>query len=134
MAIAGKNSSFWVGNPLAKVAEGNEISVSVNGKTIDTTNFDSGEWEEYINGTKSYSITLNANFKATDAAQVEVMSNILNSGQSAYNWEYRLTSGATPKFSGSGITESFSVSSPVSDKITLSATIKGSGALVFSAS
>ncbi|HYH05381.1 MAG TPA: phage tail tube protein [Bacillota bacterium] len=131
MATAGKNSSLWIGSPLAKVSEGTDISMSVSGKTIDTTNFDSSEWEEYINSTKSFSISFTANFIATNAQHQALMNNIINASQSAFAFEYRLTSGATPKFSGNVITESFDISAAVGDKISLKVSLKGSGALGF---
>lgn len=132
MAKAGKNASLWVGSPLAKIAEGTECSLSVNGTTIDTTNFDSGEWEEYINGVKSFSLSFTANFVVSDTAQMAVMNNIINASQAEYAFEYRLA-GTAPKFTGEVITENFSVSTPVADKITLQASLKGVGALGFSA-
>jgi len=134
MATAGKTSSLWIGSSLTKVAEGTDVSMSVSGKTIDTTNFDSDEWEEYINGTKSFSISFSANFIATNAQHQAIMNNIINDSQSAYAFEYRPTSGTVPKFSGSVITESFDVSSAVGDKVSFKASLKGSGALTFTAS
>lgn len=133
MATAGKTASLWVGSPLAKVAEVKDVSLSVNGKTIDITNFDSGEWEEFINSTKGWSLSVNANFKATDPSQVAIMNNILNASQGVYAIEYRLTSAAAPKFAGNVVTESYSVSAPVGDVINLQATLKGSGELTFTA-
>jgi predicted secreted protein len=133
MATAGKTASLWVGDPLAKVAEVKDVSLSVNGKTIDITNFDSGEWEEFINSTKGWSLSVNANFKATDPSQVAIMNNILNASQGVYAIEYRLTSAAAPKFAGNVVTESYSVSAPVGDVINLQATLKGSGELTFTA-
>jgi len=133
MATVGKTASLWVGNPLKKVAEVKDVSLSVNGKTIDITNFDSGEWEEFINSTKGWSLSVNANFKATDPSQVAIMNNILNASQGVYAIEYRLTSAAAPKFAGNVVTESYSVSAPVGDVINLQATLKGSGALTFTA-
>jgi predicted secreted protein len=134
MATAGKNASLWVGDTLIKVAEGTDCSITVNGTTIDTTNFDSGEWSEFINSVKNFDLSLTANFKATDTAQVAIMNNIITASQDEYPFEYRLTSAAAPKFSGDIITENYSVSTPVADKITLTASLKGVGALVFTAS
>jgi len=134
MAIAGKNASLWVGDTLAKVAEGTDCSITVNGTTIDTTNFDSGEWSEFINSVKDFSLSLTANFKATDTAQVAIMNNIITASQDEYPFQYRLTSSTAPNFSGDVITENYSVSTPVADKITLTASLKGVGALTFTAS
>lgn len=132
MAIAGKAGGFYLG--ANKVAEVNDCSLSVNGKTIDTTNFDSSEWEEYINGTKSWSVTVNANFKASDTlGQKALMDNINLASQSPIAAELRLTAAATPKFAGNVVTESYSVSVPVADKITISFNLKGSGALTYTA-
>ena len=133
MATAGKTATLWVGNPtqLKKVEEVKDVSLSVNGKTIDITNFDSGEWEEFINSTKGWSLSVNANFNATDPSQVAIMNNILNASQGVYAIEYRLTSDPAPKFAGNVVTESYSVSAPVGDVINLQATLKGSGELTF---
>jgi predicted secreted protein len=134
MATPGKNASIYIGNPLAKIAELSDVSLKVSGKTIDTTNFDSSEWEEFINGTKGWSIDISGNFKHTDAPQVAAMNNILNASQAAYALEYRLTASAAPKFSGNVVTESFDVGSPVADKTSFKCTLKGSGACTFTAS
>ena len=135
MATVGKTASLWVGNPsqLKQVKEVKDVSLSVNGKTIDITNFDSGEWEEFIISTKGWSLSVNANFNATDASQVAIMNNILNASQGVYAIEYRLTSAPKPKFTGNVFTESYSVSAPVGDVINLQATLKGSGKLTFTA-
>jgi predicted secreted protein len=133
MAIAGKAGGLYVG--ANKVAEVNDASLSVNGKTIDTTNFDSGEWDEFINGTKNWSISANANFKASDATgQKALMDNINNASQAPIAASLRLTAAANPSFSGNIVTESYSVSTPVADKITISFNLKGSGALTYTAS
>jgi predicted secreted protein len=133
MATAGKAGGLYVG--ANKVAEVNDASISINGKTIDTTNFDSSEWEEYINSTKSWSISANANFKAADAnGQKALMDNINLASQNPIAVELRLTAAAVPKFSGNVVTESYSVSVPVADKITISFSLKGSGALTYAAS
>lgn len=134
MALPGKSASLWVGATPAKIAEGTDCSLTVNGTTIDTTNFDSNEWSEFINGTKDFSLSVTANFDPTDTAQVAVMNNILSASQSEYAFQYRVTSAATPSFSGNVITENWSISTAVADKITITASLKGVGALTFTAS
>lgn len=134
MAVAGKNAGLYIGSPLAKIAETTEANLSINGTTIDTTNFDSNEWGEFINGTKSWSINVTANFKATDTnGQIAAINNIFLPEQTAIPVELRLTSAAVPKFSGNAIASNVSVSTPVNDKVTLSFTLTGSGALEFTA-
>ena len=133
MATAGKAGGLYVG--AAKVAEVSDCNVKVSGKTIDTTNFDSSEWEEFINGTKSWSIDATANFKATDTTgQVALMNNILSASQAAFAVTLRLTAAAAPNFAGNVVTESFDIGVPVADKISAKFTLKGSGALTFTAS
>lgn len=133
MAVAGKNGGLYLG--ANKVAEVNDVSLSINGKTIDTTSFDSGEWEEYINSTKSWSMSVNANYKASDTnGQKALMDNIMLSSQSPIAASLRLTASATPNVGGNVVTESFSISVPVSDKITISFNLKGSGTLTYTAS
>jgi predicted secreted protein len=132
-ATAGKAGGFYLG--ANKVAEVIDCNLQVNGSTIDFTNFDSGEWEEFINGTKNWSLTVNANFKATDTnGQKALMDNINLASQTPIAAELRLTAAATPKFTGNVVTESYSVSVPVKDKITISFNLKGSGALSYTAS
>jgi hypothetical protein len=134
MAVAGKNAGLFVGSTPAKIAEITDASLKVDNKTIDTTNFDSNEWDEYLLSTKSWSIDFTANFKPSDASQMSVMNNIINPSQAAYPIEFRLTNVASPpKFTGNVITSSISVDTSVSDKITLKGTMTGSGALSFSA-
>ena len=134
MAVAGKNAGLYIGSTPTKIAETTEANLSVNGTTIDTTNFDSNEWGEFINGTKSWSINVTANFKATDTnGQIAAINNIFLSEQTAIPVELRLTSAAAPKFSGNAIVSNVSVSTPVNDKVTLSFTLTGSGALEFTA-
>jgi len=134
MAVAGKNAGLYIGESPAKIAETTEANLSVNGTTIDTTNFDSNEWGEFINGTKSWSISVTANFKASDTnGQIAAINNIFLSEQTAIPVELRLTSAAAPKFAGNAIVSNVSVSTPVNDKVTLSFTLTGSGALAFTA-
>lgn len=132
MAIAGKNAGLYVG--ANKVAETTECNIKVDGTTIDTTNFDSNEWGEFINGTKSWSLDVTANYKPTDTAQTAAMNNIMNSNQSTIAIEFRLTSAATPKITGNVIVSNFEINTSVSDKITFKATFTGSGAPTFTAS
>jgi predicted secreted protein len=134
MAVAGKNAGLYIGSTPTKIAETTEANLSVNGTTIDTTNFDSNEWGEFINGTKSWSINVTANFKANDTnGQIAAINNIFLSEQTAIPVELRLTSAASPKFAGNAIVSNVSVSTPVNDKVTLSFTLTGSGALAFTA-
>ncbi len=133
MATAGKAAGLKVG--ANKIAEVSDCNLKVAGKTIDTTNFDSSEWDEFINGTKNWSIDFTANFKASDTnGQVAVMNNILTASQAPYAVTLQLTASAAPSFSGNVVTESFDISVPVADKISVKATLKGSGALTFTAS
>jgi predicted secreted protein len=132
--IAGKQAGLYIGSTPVRVAWVNDVSLKVDNKTIDTTNFDSNEWDECILSTKSWSLDFTANFKPSDAAQMAVMNNIINASQAAQAIEFRLTNVATPpKYTGDAITSSLSIDTSVSDKITIKATLTGSGALAFSA-
>jgi predicted secreted protein len=134
MALAGKQAGLYIGNPLAKVAETTDVSLKIDGKTIDTTSFDSNEWDEFINGTKSWSIDGTYNFKPTDTAQLAIMNNIINASQPTMPIEFRFTNAATPpKISGNVITSGIQIDTAVADKITMKGTLQGSGAPTFSA-
>lgn len=132
MALAGKNAGLYIASN--KIAETTECNLKIDGTTIDTTNFDSNEWGEFINGTKSWSLDVTANFKPTDTAQAAAMANIMESDQSTIAITFRFTSATAPNIAGNVIVSSFEIDTSVSDKITFKATLTGSGAPTYTAS
>ncbi|MDA8212161.1 MAG: phage tail tube protein [Clostridia bacterium] len=129
MAIAGKSGSLYVGATPAKVAEISGWSLDLGGDNIDTTNFDSNGWKEYLAGLKEWSGSAEGNFKFTDTTGQKAIYDAWAAGTSL-SAEFRLGT-TSPKFSGAIFVSSVGIEDPVDDKITVTFDFQGSGALTY---
>ena len=109
------------------------IDLSVNGKAIDVSNFDSADFDEYIAGRKNWTMSVSVDYGQADTAQL-AMINSLGSGSSNTDTVSIGPSG-TPAtgdvtFSGSGILTKFDLKASDADKqVAADYSIQGTAAL-----
>jgi len=124
LALAGRGGSIWVSPN--KVAEMTSWSLELSADTIDTTNFDSNDWGEFLMSFKSWTVSAEGNFKPDDTqGQMVLISAYLNS--TPVTLLLKVASG--DEFSGSAYVTSMSIENPVDDKVAFSAEFQGSGAV-----
>ncbi len=122
MAIAGKGGSVKFDS--SSVAEMDNWSINPAADEIDTTNFDSGDWKAYMAGLKEWTGSFEGNLVKGHVAGV-----INKLGETA-QIELKVTAtDGSITFSGQAFITSIDVEVPVEDKATISADIRGTGAL-----
>lgn len=130
-AIAGYKGGLYVksGSTASKIAEITEATLTIEQSEIDVTSFDSDGWVENIGGLKNWSVDAEANYRADDAnGQTALYSALVGSTASVIELYPNDTSSALG-YTGSVIVTSFEIGSPVDDKISLSLSMVGTGAL-----
>jgi TP901-1 family phage major tail protein len=123
MAVSGQDASITVGG--TDVLGMNELSVTVNGETIDVTTFASGGWMEKIQGLKSAELSISGFWLASDTGQDALRTALLNGTAVTMQALLDGTNGWTGDFLVTSVEES----SPVADAITLSVSFESSGAI-----
>lgn len=124
MALAGRGGSIWVSPN--KIAEMTSWSLEMSADTIDTTNFDSNDWGEFLMSFKSWTVSAEGNYKPDDTqGQKALISAYLNSTPV----DLLLKVSNATYFSGKAYVTSLSVETPVDDKVSFSCELQGSGAL-----
>lgn len=122
MAIAGKGGSVKFDS--SSVAEMNSWSINPAADEIDTTNFDSGDWKEYMSNLKEWTFSFEGNL-----VKGHVASLINKIGKTA-ELELKVTAtDGSITFSGQGFITGIDVEVPVDDKATISADGRGTGAM-----
>jgi len=125
MALAGRGGSIVI-SPNNKVAEMTTWSLEMSVDTIDTTNFDSNDWGEFLMSFKSWTVSTEGNFKPDDTmGQKALISAYINSTPVTL----LLKVNSTVQFSGNAYVTSLSIETPVDDKVSFSAEFQGSGAI-----
>jgi predicted secreted protein len=127
MAITGKSGSVHIG--ANKVAEITNWSLDLGADDIETTNFDSNGWKEYLAGLKEWSGSIEGNFKADDTNGQKA---ILQAWANGTALEFDFKVNETVKFSGSALVKP-SIEVPVDDKASFSCDIQGTGPLALPA-
>lgn len=123
MAIAGKDGSVYIGT--TKVAEISNWSLDLSADDIETTNFDSEGWKEYLAGLKEWSGSIEGNFKPSDTNGQKAILQAWASG-TALTFNFKVNDTVT--FSGSALVKP-SIEVPVDDKASFSCDIQGTGEL-----
>ncbi len=123
MAITGTGGAVKLGSN--KVAEISNWSLDLGADDVETTNFDSEGWKEYLAGLKEWSGSAEGNFVADDTNGQKAILSAWLAGN-ALDFIFEVSSGVT--FSGSALVKP-SIEVPVDDKASFSCDIQGTGAL-----
>lgn len=123
MALAGKGGSVYIG--ANKVAEISSWSIDAKADNIETTNFDSNGWKEYIAGLKEWSGKFEGNFNPSDTNGQKAL---ITAWQNGNTVSLKLNIDATKNLSGNAYIN-FSIEMPVDDKGKFSCDFTGTGAL-----
>lgn len=123
MAIAGKEGKVKIGS--AAVAEMASWSLDLGADDIDTTNFDSEGWKEFLAGLKDWSGSFEGNLDPEDTAgQGALITAWLNGSEVSLE----LVVNSSMTFSGKALVK-LSIEMPVDDKGSFSCDFQGSGPL-----
>ena len=127
MAITGTGGSANIGaNKIAEIAN---WSLDLGADDVETTNFDSNGWKEYLAGLKEWSGSMEGNLKADDTnGQKAILAAWLAGTPLTLN--LKVSSAIT--FSGSALVKP-SIEVPVDDKASFSCDFQGTGALTLPA-
>ena len=122
MAVAGKDGSVKFDN--SGVAEMRSWSLNPTADEIDTSNFDSGQWKEYMGGLKEWTCATEGNLvKGHVAGVVNKLGEI-----ATVELKVSATDGALT-FSGQAFITSVDIDVPVDDKASISMDFRGTGEL-----
>src|SRR5699024_2325000 len=128
MAIKGQYYSLsYAAKKLGNITS---ISLSIDGNQINISNFDSGEFEEFISGRKNVTMSVSTQYDMTDTeGQLKAVDDLLagNSGEWVFGPETPVEGDVT--FTGNGAPSNVSIEAPDEDVMTLSCDIQISGAL-----
>ena len=126
-ATAGKVAALYVGASPAKVLGLTDVKFSKNGKAIDVTTFDSGQWEEFILGLNGMSASASGFYTPTDTTGQVVLRDATPAVACEVRW-----GATTPKVAFSAFVTGFDIDASVSDAAKLSITLQPTGVGTFS--
>jgi len=130
MAVAGKSGGFYIG--VNKVAEIKNWSLDVGADMMDSTNFDSNGWKEFIAGLKEWSASAEGNYKIN--ADANGQKAIQDAWLAGTPLSIELRVGATfPKYTGSALVSSMPIEVAVDGIVGFSVELQGTGALTYAA-
>jgi len=122
VAIAGKGGSIKFDS--GSIVEMGNWSLDVGVDEIDTTNFDSNNWKEFMAGLKEWSGSFEGNLvKGHKAALFDKLGTI-----ASIELKVTATDGSLT-FTGQAFLTALNVEVPVEDKASISADFRGTGAL-----
>jgi len=110
-----------------KIADIREVSISIEGRRIDTTTHDDA-WDVSIAGRKGYTLSAEYLYIADDAAQEELIDKIFD--QSSIDFELRPVDGSGRVISGTVGVTSWELAMPNDDADLISIEMQGIGAPV----
>lgn len=127
MALTGKEGGVYIG--ANKIAELTSWSLDLGADDVETTNFDSNGWKEYLAGLKEWSGSVEGNLKIDDVnGQKAILQAWLNG--TILDMDFKVNEAIT--FSGSALVKP-SIEVPVDDKVSFSCDIQGTGPLTIPA-
>lgn len=131
MAVAGKSGGLYIDSN--KVAEIKNWNLDLSADMLDSTNFDSNGWKQFIAGLKEWSASAEGNYTVnTDTNGQKAIQDAWLAGTSL---SIELRVGATvPKYTGSVLISSMPVEVPVDGIVGISIELQGTGALGYTAS
>ena len=123
-AITGQSGSAKIGT--TAVAEIDNWKLDISADMLDSTDFASAGWKEFIAGLKEWSGSFSGNWDMTDTAGQLAIQTAFLAGTPI---TLRLDVDSTHYYSGSAHIKSLGVETPVGDKVTVSYDFQGTGAL-----
>jgi len=123
MAITGKGGAVLIGSN--RIAEISTWSLDPDNDDVDTTNFDSDGWREFLAGLKQWSGSFEGNFVPGDTTGQKALFAAWVNGQPV-NLVLQVEPGV--RFSGQAYVKP-SVEVPVDDKATITVDFQGTGPL-----
>lgn len=124
MALAGRYGGVYIFDK--NVMEMSQWSLDLKADNIETTNFDSDGWKEYIQGLKEWSGSFEGSFHPTDTNGQQALINAWVDGEGV---DLALYIDATKKITGAAYIETISIEAPVDDKQSFKVDFVGSGGL-----
>lgn len=126
-ALVGKDAKVMIGT--AQVAQADTWSLDTPATLLETTNFGSAGWKEYIAGLKEWNGSFECNFDPTDTTGQVALRTAWQNGTTV---SLKLYVNATNYYSGNALIENMPVSSPVGEKVRVTVNFRGSGQLAYS--
>jgi predicted secreted protein len=131
-AIPGFNGEVYLsadgGTSYQKIGELTDVSLKVNDALIDATSFDSGGWEESIDGLKNWSATAGYFYIDGNAAQENAFNALVAGNTMLYRFYPKNQSGKN-KWEGTGRFQDWSLTQNKNSAVAVQLSIKGTGAL-----
>ncbi|WP_249716281.1 phage tail tube protein [Paenibacillus sp. J31TS4] len=110
------------------IAEGTEVSISVEADEIETTSFDSNGWKEAEPGIRSWSLDHDAFYVDGDAGQDDLYDALVTGAKIEVEFFPKNATGVKG-WAGRAIVTSWEMGTPVDDAITISVSLSGDGKL-----
>lgn len=129
MPVSGEGGNVKIGAVPSVVGEVNQWKLDIDAAALETTNFSSGGWKEFIAGLKDWTGSFDANWDvANDTNGQAVIQSNMFAGTSM---TVELDVDGTHKYTGSILVTKSSIDAQVKGIITISYTFQGTGALAF---
>jgi predicted secreted protein len=112
------------GTASTALAEVKSLGINIAGASIDVSNFDSGEWNEYIAGRKDGSLTFSGNFIPDNTSHQAIHDTLLNANA---DYQLQFPPSGSVTFEFNGVLESLDIAGDDGDAFQMSCTIKLSG-------
>jgi predicted secreted protein len=116
-------------NGATNIASAQQISIKINGKTIDATDHDTGGWEDFLLGTMSWDANSEHVYIEGDASQnAALFDALVNQTLLTLNFYPQVGTGKQ-YYTGTAFVTSWELAAPSSDVTKIKASFKGAGAL-----
>lgn len=126
MAISGKSGGVYLG--VNKVAEITNWSLDIEADMLESTNFDSSGWRQYVAGLKGWSGSFEGEWKMSDTTGQKALQDALLGGTTV---SIKLDVNGTNNYTGTAYISTQGVETPVDDLVTVNFDYQGSGALTY---
>lgn len=122
--MAGKDGTIKLGENTVGYID--NFSINVNQGSAETSQIGK-PWKEFINASRDWSGSLSGSLDYADAAQKEIVDNMLQNVDEKYTCEFKVN--ATLTLTGDVIITSVSITGSHGDKVAVSINFQGTGAL-----
>jgi predicted secreted protein len=126
MAVSGKGGGVYVG--VNKVAEITNWTLDIEADMLESTNFDSNGWREYIAGLKGWTGSFEGQWKMSDINGQKALQDALLGGTTV---SIKLDVNGTNNYTGSAFISTQGIETPVDDIVSVSFDFQGTAALTY---